>query len=156
MIRVRSTSPQHTARLAAAVAGLVTAGDVVVLAGEMGAGKTAFAQGVGRAMGVHEPITSPTFALLHRYAGRDLALYHADVYRLETRNELADLGLGELDDGVVVVEWGDVVALALGDHLAVTLLADPADDEARQVTIEVVGRAWATRWHALEQAVNLA
>lgn len=156
MIRVRSTSPQHTARLAAAVAGLVAAGDVVVLAGEMGAGKTAFAQGVGRAMGVHEPITSPTFALLHSYAGRDLALYHADVYRLETRNELADLGLGELDDGVVVVEWGDVVAPVLGDHLAVTLLADPADDGARQVTIEAVGRAWATRWDALEQAVNLA
>ncbi len=154
MIRVRSTSPQHTARLAAAVAGLVTVGDVVVLAGEMGAGKTAFAQGLGRALGVHEPITSPTFALLHSYAGRDLAMYHADVYRLETRNELADLGLGELDDGVVVVEWGDVVAPALGDHLAVTLQADPADVEARQVTIEAVGRAWATRWAALEQAVS--
>lgn len=156
MIRVRSTSPRHTAGLAAALAALAVAGDVIVLAGEMGAGKTAFAQGFGAGLGVHEPVTSPTFALLHTYPGRDLVMYHADVYRLETLGELADLGLNEMDDGVLVIEWGDVVGPALGDRLTVSLHPDPDDELARQVTIEGIGPAWATRWGAVAKAVGAA
>ncbi len=152
MIRIRSRSAAHTAAIAAAVAGWCRTGDVIVLAGEMGAGKTAFAQGLGAALGVDEPVTSPTFALLHRYAG-SVAMYHADVYRLETWNELADLGLGELDDGVVVVEWGDVVAPGLGSHLAVTLEPGATDDE-RVLTIAPVGPAWAGRWADLAGTVT--
>ena len=97
---------------------------MIVLAGEMGAGKTAFAQGFGRALGVTEPITSPTFTLVHSYPlSRRLTLHHADIYRLERTSDVDDLALHELAafNGIVLVEWGDVAGSALGDHLEVRL-----------------------------------
>ncbi len=157
MILARTSSPAETSAIAAAVAALCGPGDVVVLAGEMGAGKTAFAQGVARGLGVTEPVTSPTFNLLHRYDG-SLPVYHADVYRLETIGELADLGFGDLDDGILLVEWGDVVAALLGDHLAVHL-AHPGAEEpenVRHLQIGAAGRAWLGRMDRLAAAVAAA
>jgi len=155
MLRLRSTSIACTHALAAAVARLATAGDVVVLAGEMGAGKTAFAQGFGAAFGVREPMTSPTFTLVHSHPVGRLTLHHADLYRLGTQHEVADLALAELAeaDGVLLVEWGDVVAASLGDHLLVRLEHDPDDEDRRDVTVTPFGRAWATRWARLERAL---
>ena len=76
------------------------------------AGKTAFAKGFGAAIGVTEPITSPTYTLVHSYPAGRVTLHHADIYRLTTLHEVADLALAELleSDGIVLVEWGDVVA----------------------------------------------
>ena len=156
MLHLRATSLADTHAIAAALAGLSRSGDLVVLAGEMGAGKTAFAKGFGAALGVTEPITSPTFTLVHSYEAGKLTLHHADIYRLSTHNEVADLALAELleYDGIVLVEWGDVVAGSLGDHLLVQL--DPVDDDehARLVTVGGVGRAWATRWDRIEAALE--
>jgi tRNA threonylcarbamoyladenosine biosynthesis protein TsaE len=123
MLHVRTRSLAQTHAVAAAVAELSRAGDMIVLAGEMGAGKTAFAQGFGAALGVTEPITSPTFNLVHSYPAGRITLHHADVYRLATQHEVADLALAELaeDKGIVLVEWGDVVANVLGGHLAIRL-----------------------------------
>ena len=150
MLELRSASAEDTRSIAAAVAGLARAGDLIVLAGQMGAGKTAFAQGFARALGVTEPVTSPTYTIVHSYpavasgtrtalpSGRgtaepgnhnDLTLHHADLYRLEHTAEVADLALGELldDDAVVLVEWGDVVDL--GQHLQIELRqVDEFDD----------------------------
>ncbi len=156
-MRVPSLAATHA--LAAAVAGLARSGDVVLLAGEMGAGKTAFAQGFGAALGVREPITSPTFTLVHRYDTDSVTLHHADLYRLDHVAEVADLALTEMAeyDGIVLVEWGDVVESTFGDHLLVRLAPDDDDVEARRVTIVPTGRAWARRWSGLvtasEQAV---
>jgi tRNA threonylcarbamoyladenosine biosynthesis protein TsaE len=172
---LRADSLAATQAIAAALASLARPGDVIVLAGEMGAGKTAFAQGFGRALGVTEPITSPTFTLVHSYPvpGRKQTLHHADLYRLETTSDVDDLALHELAefDGIVLVEWGDVAAAALGDHLEVRLERDDDDadegddddseddgdggdvdfglDEVRLVTIEAVGPGWASRWGRL-------
>ena len=111
------------------------------------------AQGrVGAALGVTEPITSPTFNLVHEYrVDRRLTLLHADLYRLGTQHEVADLALAELveADGVLLVEWGDVVLSMLGEHLLVRLAAVDDADEARLVEISASGRAWATRWERL-------
>src|SRR6187455_1146244 len=96
MLLLRSSSVDDTHTIAAAIAGVARPGDVIILAGEMGAGKTAFAQGFGRALGVAEPITSPTFTLVHTYDSPTVTLHHADIYRLEQYAELADLALGEL------------------------------------------------------------
>jgi tRNA threonylcarbamoyladenosine biosynthesis protein TsaE len=117
----------------------------------MGAGKTAFAQGFGRALGVDEPITSPTFTLVHSYDGGRLPMHHADLYRLSTVHEVDDLGLLELVEGrgVLLVEWGDVVATTLGDHLLVQLDVVDDDIEARHITLSGTGAAWAARWQAL-------
>ena len=148
-------------------------GDVLVLAGEMGAGKTAFAQGFGRALGVTEPITSPTFTLVHTYDTQAGPLHHADIYRLDQLGELADLALGELAEfnGIVLVEWGDVVSAALGEHLEVRLEvvddpdADPAGDDvddaaadapptSRRIRITPSGSSWALRWGTISELVG--
>jgi tRNA threonylcarbamoyladenosine biosynthesis protein TsaE len=156
MLHLRASSLADTHAIAAALAGLARPGDLIVLAGEMGAGKTAFAQGFGAALGVREPMTSPTFTLVHSYAIGKLTLHHADIYRLSTHNEVADLALAELleYDGIVLIEWGDVVAGSLGDHLLVQLDHDPDDEQARLVTVGGVGRSWATRWDRVEAALG--
>jgi len=130
MLQLRASSLADTHAIAAAIAGVSRPGDVMILSGEMGAGKTAFAQGFGRALGVSEPITSPTFTLVHSYECGKLTLHHADLYRLERTREIADLALAELAEfsGILLVEWGEVIENGFGDHLAVILEQDLDDD----------------------------
>jgi tRNA threonylcarbamoyladenosine biosynthesis protein TsaE len=167
MLELRAASLVDTNAIAAAVAVLCRPGDLVVLAGEMGAGKTAFAKGFGAALGVTEPITSPTFTLVHTY---DLppgngtgaaALHHADLYRLDRTAEVADLALDELAEnaGIVLVEWGDVVDSLFGDHLMVHLEPDvepDVDDDpmdgSRWIALSASGSSWASRWSRLVDA----
>ena len=134
-LALHSASIADTHAIATVIAGLSRPGDIIVLAGEMGAGKTAFAQGFGKAIGVTDRITSPTFTLVHSYpietgprAGK-VTLHHADLYRLERTAEVADLALRELAEfaGIVLVEWGDVVDL-FGDHLVIYLDSQIPDD----------------------------
>ncbi len=156
MLQLHSDSLATTHAIAAALAGLVRAGDVIVLAGEMGAGKTAFAQGFGAALGVTDHMTSPTYNLVHSHPAGRLTLHHADLYRLTTQHEVADLALAELAeaDGVLLVEWGDVLGGALGEHLLVRLDAVDDDEDARELVLSALGRAWATRWDELCRAVE--
>jgi tRNA threonylcarbamoyladenosine biosynthesis protein TsaE len=121
-----------TIRLARRLAAAVQPGDLVVLAGDLGAGKTFFARAFARALGVAraEPVTSPTFSLAHEFAAR-LPLVHADAYRLGSERELAELGLDEKRaiGAVLVVEWGEPFIDTLGgDALVITLEpAQPAE-----------------------------
>ena len=151
MLTLHAASLADTHAIAAALAAVVRSGDVLVLAGEMGSGKTAFAQGFGVALGVDEPITSPTFNLVHNHRAGKLTLLHADIYRLGTQHEVADLALTEMveADGVLLVEWGDVVASMFGDHLLIRLDPVDSDDDERRITINAVGRSWATRWERI-------
>jgi tRNA threonylcarbamoyladenosine biosynthesis protein TsaE len=153
MLHLRSDSVAATSAIAASLAGVARRGDLIVLAGEMGAGKTAFAKGFGEAIGVSEPITSPTYTLVHSYPAGRLTLHHADIYRLTSLHEVADLAFSELleSDGIVIVEWGDVVAGSLGDHVLVRLQFDEGDDEAREIVITAAGRSWAARWAEIER-----
>lgn len=156
MLELRARSLAETHEVAAALASVARDGDVIVLAGEMGSGKTAFAQGFGRALGVTEPITSPTFTLVHSYDSGRLLLHHADLYRLDRMAEVADLALGELveGEGVLLVEWGDVVAGTLGDHLEVRLVPpDDGDPDTRLITLRAIGSTWVERWERIEAAV---
>jgi tRNA threonylcarbamoyladenosine biosynthesis protein TsaE len=154
LLRVDSLTSTHA--VAAVLAGLARPGDVIVLAGDMGAGKTAFAQGFGRALGVTEPITSPTFTLVHSYKCGKITFHHVDLYRLERMAEVADLALGELAEfgGIVLVEWGDVVAASLGDHLVVRLDPVDGDDEARFIDVSPSGSTWASRWGRLSSGLE--
>lgn len=151
---MRSLAETHA--LAAAIAGLAKVGDVILLAGDMGAGKTAFAQGFGRALGITEPITSPTFTVVHTYDTGRVVLHHADLYRLDRRSEIDDLGLDELTEGrgILLVEWGDVLAETFGDHLAILIERTDDSDDARRITIRSVDRRWETRWPKLEAAIG--
>ena len=155
MIVARTAGVDQTRALAAAVAELARPGDVVVLAGDLGAGKTAFAQGFAAGLGVTETVTSPTFIIARSYEGR-LRLHHLDVYRLDTLQEAEDLGLAELvdDAAVVLVEWGDVVAPVLpSDHLEVRLSFGEEPDD-RRLQLEASGSAWATRGAGLARATR--
>jgi tRNA threonylcarbamoyladenosine biosynthesis protein TsaE len=144
--RVITRSTDETLGLAGSVGELLRPGDVVSLAGDLGAGKTVFAQGVARALGVDEPVVSPSFTIVREYAGR-VPLVHVDVYRIDTIQELHDLGFDELvrDDAVTLVEWGDVIdALLPRERLDVRLAAGAADDE-RIVELEGHGPTWHAR-----------
>ena len=148
-------STDETLELAGTVGDLLRAGDVVSLVGDLGAGKTVFARGVARALGVTEPVVSPSFTIVREYEGR-MPLVHVDVYRIDTVQELYDLGFEELvrDDGVTLVEWGDMIdGLLPGDRLDVRLTPGATDDE-RVVEIEGQGRSWRAR--AAELAVGSA
>jgi len=154
MIRAATTSVDDTRSLAAEIAALAAPGDLLVLAGDLGTGKTAFAQGFARGLGVDEQVTSPAFILVRTYEGR-LPMVHMDVYRLDTMQELVDLGLAELlDEGAVtLVEWGDAVAQALpADFLEVRLEAG-AGVEERTFTVRSVGPSWPPRADALRKAL---
>jgi tRNA threonylcarbamoyladenosine biosynthesis protein TsaE len=158
VIQARTTSVDETRSLAAELAPLAKAGDLVLLAGDLGTGKTAFVQGFARGLGIVEPVTSPAFVLARAYEGR-LPLLHLDVYRLEHLQELHDLGISEmLDDGAVtVIEWGDVVASALpADFLEVRIVPGEGDgegDEDRLLTFRVVGSSWPNRVAGLRRAI---
>jgi tRNA threonylcarbamoyladenosine biosynthesis protein TsaE len=152
----RTKSVDDTRALAAELAVLTRAGDIVLLAGDLGAGKTAFTQGLARGLGVTEAVTSPTFTLLRPYEGR-LRLLHADIYRLDHLRDVVDLGLIEqLDDrdSVCCIEWGDLAEPVLpADFLEVRLEYVEADDE-RQISLRPVGAAWFARRTAVAAALG--
>jgi len=129
-------------------------GDVVVLTGELGTGKTALAQGVGRGLEVDGPVVSPTFTLVREYEGR-VRLCHVDVFRLERVQELHELGIEEqLDDSVTLIEWGEVAASALPqDRLEVRLTAGAGRDE-RIIELVLLGESWRRRSRRLAEIVE--
>jgi tRNA threonylcarbamoyladenosine biosynthesis protein TsaE len=155
VIVTTTKSVEDTRALAAELAPVFQPGDLIVLAGQLGAGKTAFVQGLGRGLGVTEPITSPAFVLVRSYPGR-LTLTHLDVYRLDQMQELIDLGIGELLDegGVSAIEWGDVVVPALPADLLEVRLEPGAGDDDRTLTFEAVGPSWAPRMRGLQGALD--
>jgi tRNA threonylcarbamoyladenosine biosynthesis protein TsaE len=163
----RTASPEETRRLAAALAGTLAPGDLLLLVGDLGAGKTTFTQGLARGLGVTDQVTSPTFTLVRAYpclSGPVRTLLHADLYRLDRLRDVVDLGLAEMaeDDSVAVIEWGDVASSVFGpDLLTVALTVDPAGvqpsgaheapaDEDRTVTLGL-GGSWSARRSALAE-----
>lgn len=154
-LAVATADDMHT--LGRVLAGELVAGDLVLLVGELGAGKTTLTQGIGAGLEVAGPITSPTFVIsrVHRAAGRRPSLIHVDAYRLRGRAELDDLDLdAALDSGVTVVEWGEGSAEALSpDRLIVRLTRLPAElddvaapgaetDDPRSAVLQAVGSRW--------------
>jgi tRNA threonylcarbamoyladenosine biosynthesis protein TsaE len=129
-----TTSEEETSAVGEQLARSLTAGAVVLLFGELGAGKTAFVRGLARGLGASpDDVSSPTFTLIQEYAGR-ITLYHVDLYRLESR-EVPDLGLDDLllDAGVVAVEWAD--RWTGRPHDAVEVTIEHVGDEERRITI---------------------
>ena len=133
-------SPAETRAVARTLGARLVAGDVVSLSGDLGAGKTVFVQGLAEALEVAEPVTSPTFTLMHTYEGR-VPLVHVDVYRLERLGELEDMALDEMAaDAVVVVEWGDAIADALPPRRTEVALTFGAGEDERVIEVRHVER----------------
>ena len=135
--------------LGRSVAGQLAPGDLIVLTGSLGAGKTTFTQGLGAGLGVRGAVTSPTFVIarVHPSEVGGPALVHADAYRLGGIAELDDLDLDtSLDQAVTVVEWGEGLAEGLSEsRLQVNIVRNEDEDDHRHVEITPVG----PRWHAL-------
>ena len=113
----------QTQRVGARLGELLQPGDVLLLEGDLGAGKTVLAQGIAQGLGIDDPVTSPTFTLIHEYEGR-LPLYHVDLYRLAGAGDAAAIGLEEYiyGEGVTVIEWPDRAGRLLpADHLSIAL-----------------------------------
>ncbi|HYL51712.1 MAG TPA: tRNA (adenosine(37)-N6)-threonylcarbamoyltransferase complex ATPase subunit type 1 TsaE [Acidimicrobiia bacterium] len=144
---------QETESVGAALGQFLHEGDLVVIGGDLGAGKTTFVKGVARALGVRDPVTSPTFTIVQEYEGR-VPVAHVDIYRLQRVQELHDLGLEEmLDDRVVLVEWGDVVAPLLPLERVEVQLTAGEDPDVRTIEIVLAGPEWTARRDALDDAL---
>jgi tRNA threonylcarbamoyladenosine biosynthesis protein TsaE len=123
-----------------AFAGVLKSGDIVLLSGTLGAGKTTFVKGVAKGLGVSERVTSPTFTMVREHAcSNDLGittLHHSDVYRVESLDEVLDLALGELveDSAVALVEWGELAASVFGRDV-MTIEFTVTDDEGRLLSV---------------------
>jgi len=136
------------------LAKLLQPGDVIVLTGELGAGKTTLAQGLARGLGVAGPVTSPTFTLIQEYQGY-CPFYHIDVYRLEGPAAAWELGVEEYfyGQGVTVVEWGERLGgLLPPEHLRIDLEYDPA--EGRLATLTAKGPRYARILEELKRIVD--
>jgi tRNA threonylcarbamoyladenosine biosynthesis protein TsaE len=134
---VISQSPEQTEALGASLAGLLQAGDFIALQGELGAGKTHFAKGVARGLGVPDgtPVTSPTYTLLNIYSGR-IPLYHFDLYRLTSDGDVSDAGFDEYfcGSGVSLVEWPQrLVRLLPDERLEINLVYE--DEQRRRIEL---------------------
>lgn len=116
-MEIQLNNVAQTHRLAACLADFLTPGMVLCLTGDLGAGKTTFTQALAEALGVSEPVTSPSFTIVHEYHSGRFPIYHMDVYRIEDPTELEDFGFDEYFAGtaVVVVEWGERVEELLPD-----------------------------------------
>jgi tRNA threonylcarbamoyladenosine biosynthesis protein TsaE len=135
---LRTTSVDETRAVGERLGALLEPGDVVLLQGELGTGKTAFTQGIGRGTGSQDLVNSPTFVLINEYRGR-VRIYHVDLYRLEEPNEIAALDLqGSTADGVLVVEWPERgVGLLPADSLHVAIAYGGGDE--RRLTLTAFG-----------------
>lgn len=141
MFSTITKSPEETSRIGMLLGSFLKAGDIVCLQGELGAGKTCFAKGVARGMGIEGPVTSPTFTLVNEYHG-ELPLYHLDVYRLNGPGEMDDLGYEEYfyGDGVTLVEWAERVRDVLPEErLEIFINSGTDGDECREIKMIPLG-----------------
>jgi tRNA threonylcarbamoyladenosine biosynthesis protein TsaE len=148
-LRLQSADEATTKAAGAALAAVLAPGDVVGLTGDLGAGKTRFVQGAAAALGVDEPVVSPTFMLVREYEG-DPPVHHVDAYRLSGATELEDLGIEDVfdPDTVVFVEWADRVLPAMPESW-LELAMHTRFDEVREIRVQPHGPDWSGRTEEL-------
>lgn len=133
-----TNSPEETEKIGAAVGKIIPAGTVLAYRGDLGAGKTAFTRGLARGLGFTEAVTSPTYTIVNEYLGGRLPLFHFDMYRLSSADDLFDIGWEDYLDrgGVCAVEWSENVAEALPeDTVWVDIRRLEGEDNGRCITI---------------------
>ena len=131
-----TNSPEETERVGASLGKILHAGTVIAYEGDLGAGKTAFTRGLARGLGYHDPVTSPTYTIVNEYLGGRLPLFHFDMYRLSSSDDLWDIGWEDYLErgGICAVEWSENVADALEN--AIRIRMEKTGEESRRITIE--------------------
>ena len=146
MTSYRTTSEQETQQVARSMAAVLRRGDVVALYGDLGTGKTQFVKGLCGAFHVQDPVTSPTFVILNRYAGlegegKEIYIFHFDLYRVENEGEIYDLGYEEFlfGNGICVIEWADRLESLLPVRRYDVSLSFGESEDERNISINPVG-----------------
>ena len=131
-----TNSPEETEKLGAALGARLPAGTVIAYRGDLGAGKTAFTRGLARGLGCTEQVTSPTYTIVNEYLGGRLPLFHFDMYRLTSSDDLWDIGWEDYLDrnGICAVEWSENVADAMEHPLNITI--EKLGEDTRRITLE--------------------
>ena len=131
-----TNSPQETEAVGAALAKVLMPGTILAYRGDLGAGKTAFTRGLARGLGCTELVTSPTYTIVNEYLGGRLPLFHFDMYRLASSDDLWDIGWDDYLErgGICAVEWSENVDDAMEDAIYITI--EKTGDESRKITIE--------------------
>ena len=131
-----TNSPEETEALGERLAKILTPGTILAYRGDLGAGKTAFTRGLARGLDCREQVTSPTYTIVNEYLGGRLPLFHFDMYRLHSSDDLFDIGWDDYLDrgGICAVEWSENVADAMEDPITVTI--EKIGENARRITIE--------------------
>ncbi len=152
-IQLESHSPAETRRIGERLARLLQPGDVILLQGDLGAGKTCLSQGIGRGLKVKEAVKSSSFVLINYYHGR-LNVYHSDLFRLGGPDEVADLGLEEnAADGVLLVEWPEVAFAELPrDHLLIRF--ETLSATHRLISLDATGVRYEALLHELAPIIK--
>lgn len=141
--QIETESPLETQNLAKDLTSLLSAGDIISLTGDLGAGKTCFTQGLAKGLSIKNHVTSPTFTLIKEYQGR-LPLYHFDIFRIEKLEEMFGLGYEDYfyGAGVTVIEWGDKVSSLLPDEYLEVEFRRLREETHRLLIIHPHGRVW--------------
>lgn len=154
-IQTITTSPEETRIVGASLAPTLLPGDVISLSGDLGAGKTVFVQGIATALGVDGGITSPTFTIVHEYDGR-YPIIHMDVYRLDSFQEVLDLGFEELLDpqAILIVEWGEAVTPLFPRSYLEVEIRQMGEPDHRQFIFRPRGPQWLPKLDALQETAE--
>ena len=137
-MHIQTHSPEETEAVGRRLAALLHPGDVIAYYGDLGAGKTAFTRGLAAGLGVTEQVTSPTYTIVNEYLSGRMPLFHFDMYRLGSADELFDIGWEDYlaRGGVCAVEWSENVDEAFEAPIRITITKDPADENVRTITLE--------------------
>ena len=146
MIKIKTSSPEETIAAAERLGGLLKAGDMIAYKGGLGAGKTTFTRGLAIGMGLGDNVTSPTFALVNEYRGEDMTLYHFDMYRINSEEDLESTGFYDYDfeNNVAAVEWSENIAAFLPKS-TIYITIERLSELEREIIIEDGGR-FAAAW----------
>ena len=137
MMQITTHSADETQALGQKMASRLAPGDVIAYFGDLGAGKTAFTRGLAQGLGITDPVTSPTYTIVNEYLSGRIPLFHFDMYRLSSSDELFDIGWEDYlsRGGVCAVEWSENVEDALQDAIRVTIEKDADEPDTRHITI---------------------
>ena len=137
-MQIQTHSPEETEAVGRKLAALLRPGDVIAYYGDLGAGKTAFTRGLAAGLGVTEQVTSPTYTIVNEYLSGRMPLFHFDMYRLGSADELFDIGWEDYlaRGGVCAVEWSENVDEAFDAPIRITITKDPTDENVRTITLE--------------------
>ncbi len=147
LMKIITHSPEETVDAGVKLGKMLSAGDVIAFKGGLGAGKTTFTRGIAVGLGLGDNVTSPTFALVNEYIGKKISLYHFDMYRIETSDDLESTGFYDypFEDNVVAVEWSENIADALPEN-TIYISINTIDDDTREITVEN-GDKYASAWN---------